>query len=67
VALVSATIVPTPARQVSGLTDRGLAVALTYRLRQAVETLPPDEAAALLGELRELVSAYCPRPPRSAA
>jgi hypothetical protein len=44
-----------------------LAVALSYRLRQAVETLPPTEAAALLGELRELVSTYCPRSPRSAA
>jgi putative ABC transport system permease protein len=44
-----------------------LAVALTYRLRQAVETLPPAEAAALLDELRELVGAYCPGSPRSAA
>jgi hypothetical protein len=42
-------------------------VALTYRLRQAVETLPPTEAAALLSELRELVSIYYPRSPRSAA
>jgi hypothetical protein len=54
-------------RRASALTARGLAVALTYRLRQAVETLPPSEAAALLVELRELVSAYCLRPPRSAA
>jgi hypothetical protein len=33
-------------------------VAFTDRFRQAVETLPPAEAAALLGELRELISAY---------
>ncbi len=59
--------VPTTARRSGGLTSKGLAVAYTYRLRQAVETLPPVEAAALLGELRELVSAYCPRSPRSAA
>ena len=39
---------PTPARRSGGLTPRGLAVALTYRLRQAVETLPPTESAALL-------------------
>jgi hypothetical protein len=59
---------PTQAPPTAGpLTPRGLAVALTYRLRQAVETLPPTEAAALLGELRELVSAYCPPPPRPAA
>jgi hypothetical protein len=64
---MSAALVPTPARRSGGLTDRGLAFALTYRLRQAVETLPPTEAAALLAELRELVSAYCPRGPRSAA
>lgn len=49
------------------LTDLGLAVALTYRLRQAVETLPPVESAELLAELRELVGAYCPRQPRPAA
>jgi hypothetical protein len=53
----------TGARLTGGLTPKGLAVAYTYRLRQAVETLPPAEAAALLGELRELVSAYCQRPP----
>ncbi len=58
---------PTPARRSGGLTPRGLAVALTYRLRQAVETLPPAEAAELLVELRELVSAYCPGSPRPAA
>ena len=54
-------IVADRTQRASALTARGLAVALTYRLRQAVETLPPTEAAALLGELRELVSAYCPR------
>lgn len=58
---------PTKARRSGGLTPRGLAVALTYRLRQAVETLPPSESAELLAELRELVSAYCPRQPDPAA
>jgi hypothetical protein len=57
-----------PTRFVTGpLTPRGQVVALTYRLRQAVETLPPTEAAALLGELRELVSVYATRSPRPAA
>jgi hypothetical protein len=46
---------------------RGPAIDLTYRFRQAVATLPPTEAAALLGELRELVDTYCPRSPRSVA
>jgi hypothetical protein len=55
------------ARRSGGLTSRGLAVAYTYRLRQAVETLPPAEAAELLAELRELVSAYCLQSPRPAA
>jgi len=63
----SAAAVPTPARLTSGLTPRGLAVALTYRLRQAVEVLPPAEAAALLGELRDLVGVYAPRRPNPAA
>jgi hypothetical protein len=64
---MSAVGVPTPARRSGGLTPKGLAVALTYRLRQVVETLPPAEAMALLAELRELVSVYAPRSPRSAA
>ena len=64
---MSAALAPTPARLTGGLTPRGLAVAYTYRLRKAVETLPPTEAAALLGELRELVQAYCPRRPDPAA
>ncbi len=64
---MSAALAPTKARLVGGLTPGGLAVALTYRLRQAVETLPPAEAAALLGELRELVGVYCPRRPDPAA
>jgi hypothetical protein len=46
---------------------RGLAVVLTYRLRQAFEMLPPTEAVALLGELRELVSVYAARRPNPAA
>jgi hypothetical protein len=53
--------------RIGPLTERGLAVALTYCLCQAVETLPPAKAAALLGELRGLVSGYCPRSPRAAA
>jgi hypothetical protein len=43
-------------------TEAALVVALTSRLRQAVEMLPPAEAAALLGELRELVQTGAPRP-----
>jgi hypothetical protein len=54
-------------RLVAGLTTKGWPVALTYCLRQAVETLSPTEAAALLGELRELISTFAPRSPRSAA
>ena len=54
-------------QHVSPQTPRGLAVALTYRLRQAVEALPPAESAALLAELRELVNLYAPRGPRPAA
>jgi hypothetical protein len=42
------------------LTPRGEVVALTYRLRQAIETLPPDEATELLAELRQLVTRYAP-------
>jgi hypothetical protein len=64
---MSAVLAPAPARRSGGLTSKGQAVALTYRLRQAVETLPPTEAAVPLGELRELVSIYSPRSPRSAS
>ena len=57
-----------PARAaLAGSPRRGLAVALRYRLRQAVETLPPAEGAALLAELRELVQTYAPRRPNPAA
>jgi hypothetical protein len=65
--MINAVAPRTMARLTGGLTSRGLAVAYTYRLRQAVETLPPAEAAALLGELRELVSVYAPRRPNPAA
>ena len=41
------------ARRAGWLTRTGKRSRCTYRLRQAVETLPPMEAAALLGELRE--------------
>ena len=51
-AIISTDLVPTQARLVGGLTLKGQAVALTYPLRQAVETLPPTEAAALLGKRR---------------
>jgi hypothetical protein len=57
---MSAAPAPIPARRSGGLTPRGVAVALTYRLRQAVEMLPPSESAELLAELRELVSVYAP-------
>jgi hypothetical protein len=42
------------------LTPRGQMVALTYRLRQAIETLPPEQGAALLAELRQVVAHYAP-------
>jgi hypothetical protein len=42
------------------LTPRGEVIALTYRLRQAIETLPPEQGAALLAELRDLVAHYAP-------
>jgi hypothetical protein len=61
---MSAAAVPTSAQRVSSLTDEGLAVALTNRLRQVVEALPPTAAAVLLAELREVVRAYCRRSPR---
>jgi hypothetical protein len=54
-------------QRASALPPQGVTAALPYRLRQAVATLPPAEAAALLGELRGLVSAYCPWPPRAVA
>ena len=47
-------------RTVTALTPRGEVVALTYRLRQAIETLPPEQGAALLAELRQLVATYAP-------
>jgi hypothetical protein len=54
-------------QRASALPPRGVAVALTYRLRQAVEPLPPAEPAALLAELRELVQTYALRLPRPIA
>jgi hypothetical protein len=60
--------VPTSARrQSAGLTPRGLAVAYTYRLRQALESLPADQQRELLGDLRDLVDEYAPRRPSPAA
>jgi hypothetical protein len=57
----------TPARLTGGLTPRGLAVALTYRLRVAAEQLDDVTRQRLLGELRDLVETYCPRRPNPAA
>jgi hypothetical protein len=64
---MSATTALRPRVATGPLTEWGLVVALTYRLRQAVETLPPTEAAALLGELRALVDEYAPHRPNPAA
>ena len=57
--LVSAADAPAQ-RQVSGLTDRGLAVALTVRLRNAAEQLDEVTRQRLLGDLRALVDEYAP-------
>jgi hypothetical protein len=57
----------TPARRSGGLTDRGLAVALTVRLRNAADQLDEVTRQRLLGDLRALVGEYCPRSPRPIA
>jgi hypothetical protein len=56
-----------PARLTGGLTDRGLAVALTVRLRNAAEQLDEVTRLRLLGDLSELVETYCHRRPNPAA
>jgi hypothetical protein len=42
------------------LTERGLVVALTYRLRVAVEQVDDETQDAILAGLAELVAAHCP-------
>lgn len=64
---MSVALAPAPARLVGGLTDRGLAVALTVRLRNAAEQLDEITRQRLLGDLRALVDEYCPRRPNPAA
>jgi hypothetical protein len=63
---MSAAIVAAAHRS-GGLTDRGLAVALTYRLRNAAEQLDEVTRQRLLGDLRTLVDEYAPRRPNPAA
>jgi hypothetical protein len=46
------------------LTERGLAVALTYRLRAAIEQVDEDTQDAILAGLADLVERHCPRPRR---
>jgi hypothetical protein len=58
---------PTPARRAGGLTDRGLMVAYSVRLRTAAEAMDEVTRQRLLGDLRDLVETYCPRRPRPAA
>ena len=40
------------------LTDRGRAVALTFRLRELAERLPERERRALLDEMQRIVATY---------
>ena len=54
-----------PARLVGGLTDRGLLVAYSVRLRNAAEQLDEVTRRRLLGDLRALVDEYAPRPQRA--
>jgi hypothetical protein len=58
---------PRPERRAGPLTDRGLAVALTVRLRNASEQLDDVTRQRLLGELRALVDEYAPRSSRPIA
>lgn len=60
-------IATAPVRRVGGLTDRGLLVAYTVRLRNAAEQLDEVARQRLLGNLRELVDQYAPRTPRPVA
>jgi hypothetical protein len=67
VAAMSDAHAPTLARRSGGLTDRGLAVALTVRLRNAADQLDEVTRQRLLGDLRALVDEYAPRSPRPIA
>jgi hypothetical protein len=56
-----------PARLTGGLTDRGLMVSHSVRLRNAAEQLDEVTRQRLLGDLRDLVETYCPRRPNPSA
>ena len=56
---MSAAVAPT--RIATGpLTERALVVALTYRLRVAMEQVDDEVQDAILAGLAELVAAHCP-------
>ena len=57
---------PTRARRAGGLTDKGLLVAYSVRLRNAAEQLDDVTRQRLLGDLRALVEEYAPRRPHPA-
>jgi hypothetical protein len=58
---------PRPCVATGPLTDRGLMVAYSVRLRNAAEQLDDVTRQRLLDDLRELVQTYCPRTPRPVA
>jgi hypothetical protein len=51
---------PRPRVATGPLTERGLVVALTYRLRVAMEQVDDETQDAILAGLAELVAAHCP-------
>jgi hypothetical protein len=51
---------PRPRPATSPLTEQGLVVALTYRLRVAMEQVDDEAQDAILAGLAELVAAHCP-------
>jgi hypothetical protein len=55
---MSAATAPRPAT--GPLTELGLVVALTYRLRVAMEQVDDQTQDAILAGLAELVTAHCP-------
>ena len=57
---MSAAIAPRPRLATGPLTEQGLVVALTYRLRVAMEQVDDQTQDAILVGLAELVAAHCP-------
>jgi hypothetical protein len=54
---------PRPRVAAGPLTEQGLVVALTYRLRVAMEQVDDETQDAILAGLAELVAAHCPPMP----